>query len=118
MIAEGEDRPETIKLKQLAERPAERWLYRLSMESSQAISFAAQVDVEDLEDWLWMQNKWSKYSAPNADDPSYLPGTDPWLGIRQVLAEGREHESSESWDSLSTNAIHQALIRSLGMGKE
>jgi hypothetical protein len=88
------------------------------MESQQETN-SRQMDQGELEDWLWRENEWSKYSAaPNADDHWGILSIDPWTRNWEALVEEdgqelNENEGSESWDSLSTDAIHAALARSL-----
>jgi hypothetical protein len=118
-VIEGEDSPEAIRIKRLAERPAEHWLYGMSMESQQETNSRQQMDQDELEDWLWRENEWSKCSAaPNADDHWGISSIDPWTRNWQALTEEdvqelNDNEDSESFDSLSTDAIHAALFRSL-----
>jgi hypothetical protein len=97
VIVEGEDSPAVIKAKCLTERPKEHWSYRRFMSSSTASKSPQPVDVKELEDWLWMEGEWSEYNGTSSvDDYSDTPGLDPWMGIRQLLAEaGREIEPSE-----------------------
>ena len=54
VILEGEDSPETIRLKGLAERPANHRLYGTSMAWKQAVKKVPQgLSEQEFNDWLW-----------------------------------------------------------------
>ena len=54
VILEGEDSPETIRLKGLAERPADHRLYGTSMRWKQALKKVPQgLSEQEFDDWLW-----------------------------------------------------------------
>ena len=73
------------------------------------------MDVKEPEDWLWMEGESSACNATSSvDDHSHILGLDPWLGIRQLLAEaGQEIEPSEAADSLSTDGMREELLGEL-----
>ena len=56
VITEGDDSPETAKLRRFAERPAKHRSYRMFMDSSSASNSDSHIDFEVLESWLWMQD--------------------------------------------------------------
>ena len=56
VVLEGEDSPETIRLKGFAERPADHRLYGTAMKWKQAAKKVPQgLGEEQFEDWLWMK---------------------------------------------------------------
>ena len=58
VVCEGEDSPETIRLKGLAERPAEHRLYGTSTRWKQAVKKVPQgLGEREFEDWLWRKRK-------------------------------------------------------------
>ncbi|EAS34062.1 uncharacterized protein CIMG_05086 [Coccidioides immitis RS] len=61
VILEGEDSPETMRLKRLIDSPTSHGLYGSSKEWAQPATAIPQgLDEADFEDWLWRQNRWQK----------------------------------------------------------
>ena len=56
VIAEGDDSPDTMKLKRLAERPTEHLSYGIFGNHSRSVASTTRKDGEGLENWLWMQS--------------------------------------------------------------
>ncbi len=57
VIAEGDDSPDTMKLKRLAERPTEHLSYGIHRNRSRSGASTTRKDGESLEQWLWMQSE-------------------------------------------------------------
>jgi hypothetical protein len=60
-----------MRLKRLAEQPAEHCLYGVSMRWMQFNKEAPQeMDEEELENWLWKENEsLERWAASSSDDP-------------------------------------------------
>lgn len=66
-ITEGLDSPETSKLKRFSERPERHHSYRRAKDALSTTNSTTPVNVESLEDWLWMQGEWSVQAAEEHD---------------------------------------------------
>ena len=78
VIIEGKDSPESARLKLLADRPAQHWLYETCLDSPQGISPPPQeTDGMEFDDWIWRENEWSKQPATSSvNDPWDVFGED------------------------------------------
>ncbi|KAI0836987.1 SET domain-containing protein [Hypoxylon sp. FL0890] len=126
---EGDDSASTIKMKGFAEQPAKSPLYRESTESSQDRG-PPQSESEEFDDWLWMKHDLPKSEdTPDNDDLDQETQwdsrvgewreeadyeLDAWSSIFQSsMARETKEEDEKSFDSLSTTAIHDAVLGSL-----
>lgn len=88
LIIEGEDSPQTEKMKQLVERPAQHARYNayVALRAGSGAPPAGNTDGEEFENWLWKE------------------------GEGEEENEGLER----SFDSMSSSSVREALFRSLG----
>ncbi|KAG9494754.1 hypothetical protein J7337_013893 [Fusarium musae] len=114
VLIEGDDNPDTAKLRTLTERPSQHPLYQTNKDSPPDITPPREIDQPKFDDWLWRRKEWSEQPvASSANDPWDIFSNDPPHIYGQFLNDGE----SESFDSLSTSSIQAALFRSLSKSR-